>query len=224
MKVLETQDGSSTILSSAFNVTYHSRFGAIQESQHVFIQNGLLPVIQRSPSKVKILEVGFGTGLNLLLTHLITRPKCLPLIYTTLDLLPLKNELLQQINYVSQLKLNNNYKLFFRAIHEFSWDYWHQVDEFTELKKQLINLIDYQPPSQHFNLIYFDAFAPTAQPELWEPEILERIFESLEPEGILVTYCAKGSVKRIFKRLGGQVESIPGPPGKREMIRVIKSI
>lgn len=223
MEVLETQDGSSTILSSDFNVTYHSRFGAIQESEHVFINNGLLPLIQTSNEKIRIFEVGFGTGLNLLLTHLVTSQKSLSLNYTTLDIVPLDNTIVDQINYVSQLKIGAYYHNFFNKIHELSWGSLHQLDQLTELKKELIDLIDYQPPTEYFNLIYFDAFAPTAQPELWEENVLEKIYQSMSVGGILVTYCAKGSVKRIFKNLGGQVESLAGPPGKREMIRVIKN-
>lgn len=223
MEVLNTQDGSSTILSSAYNVTYHSRFGAIQESKHVFIQNGLLPLLHTSSEKIKILEIGFGTGLNFLLTHLLTFPKSLNLSYTALDIVPLSEELVRKINYVFQLKLNPTYLNFFQSVHTLSWGNWHQLDQFTELKKEPIDLIAYQPPTCNFNLVYFDAFAPSAQPELWEADVLEKIYHSLEPAGTLVTYCAKGTVKRIFKELGGQVEALAGPPGKREMIRVIKT-
>jgi len=222
MEVLNTQDGSSTILSDQYNVTYHSRFGAIQESQHVFIQNGLQHVLQSALDEIKILEIGFGTGLNFLLTHIITSTKSFPLKYTTLDLVPLSEDLIHKINYISQLNLNDEYYDFFQSIHTLPWSEWHQLDSYTHLKKELMDLIDYQPPNNQFNLIYFDAFAPSSQPELWETNILEKIYHSLISNGIIVTYCAKGSVKRIFKNLGGLVESLPGPPGKREMIRIVK--
>ncbi len=222
MEVLKTQDGSSTILSNKYNVTYHSRFGAIQESQHVFIQNGLLPVLQSQLDQIKILEIGFGTGLNFLLTHLVTFPKTFQLKYTALDLVPLKKDIIHQINYISQLNLNVEYEDFFYSIHSLPWSEWHQLDQYTHLKKELIDLVNYQPTCNNFNVIYFDAFAPSAQPELWETNVLEKIYHSLVSNGILVTYCAKGSVKRTFKNLGGLVESLPGPPGKREMIRITK--
>jgi tRNA U34 5-methylaminomethyl-2-thiouridine-forming methyltransferase MnmC len=222
MQVLNTQDGSSTIFSPTFNVTYHSKFGAIQESKHVFIQNGLLPIILSPNKSIKILEVGFGTGLNFLLSHLSTYPKALTLNYTAIDTVPLDKELVNQINYVQQLNLDIHYHEFFHDMHDLSWGERHQIDPFTRLHKLPTDLIQYQPPLSSFNLVYFDAFAPTAQPELWESEILEKIYNALTPKGIFVTYCAKGSVKRIFKKLGGQVESLTGPPGKREMVRVIK--
>jgi len=215
-QIIETQDGSHSILSHRYGVSYHSKYGAITESRHVFIEAGLYPLIFRK-KQINILEIGFGTGLNALLTLIEAQNKNLQIYYEGVEAYPLSAEQYKQLNYpdllhVAQLKEQ------FLQLHTTDWENVHQIDAHFGLKKTLQRFeeLDYPPK---FDLIYFDAFAPSAQPELWEEALLEKMYKALRPEGVMVTYCAKGAVKRRMKAIGFKVESLPGPPGKREMTR-----
>jgi tRNA U34 5-methylaminomethyl-2-thiouridine-forming methyltransferase MnmC len=214
LSIVTTTDGSHTIKNEQTGDTYHSIHGAVQESQHVFIKSGLAYFLSRhTQQKIKILEVGFGTGLNTLLT--IQGYPDIKIEYTTLEPFPLTSEFFRALNYDGKEILQN--------IHECGWNAPHAITKNFTLAKLQSTLFDAKLPGNHFNLVYFDAFAPTSQPELWTPEAFEKIKVAMTAPSVLVTYCAKGQVKRDLKAAGFTVESIPGPPGKREMIRATRA-
>jgi len=219
MELKKTADGSHTLFVPELNETYHSVHGAIQESQHVFIKNGLRYFIDKK--SVSILEIGFGTGLNALLTLLATENSSQMVNYVSLEKFPLPNELVQQLNYPTQLKTNATQTALFNCIHSCKWNTNTPISENFNLLKINKDLTDFHTTT-NFDIVYFDAFAPEKQAELWISEIFLKIYNFLKPGGILVTYCAKGVVKRTIKSVGFQLETLPGPPGKREMIRAIK--
>jgi len=215
LKVIATGDGSHSLLNSDIQETYHSVHGAIQESRHVFILNGLQHFATAHPRQpVRILEIGFGTGLNALLTVMFANEHTTQIQYESLEKYPLPESILLQLNHGTEL---NEVKCF-DAIHGANWNVETVITPgFTLLKKHIDVLIE--PIEGRYDVIYYDAFAPSKQPELWELEILRKVTERLRPSGILVTYCAKGQVKRDLASLGLIVESLPGPPGKKEMTR-----
>lgn len=218
-RIFETQDGSHSIMSEEYGVSYHSRYGAVQESRHVFIEAGL-HYKSLTNKDISILEFGFGSGLNALLTLLEAAKHKLNIQYTALEAYPISLEEAQTLNYPTLLNAEHAAPLFLQ-MHTCQWGDTIQVSPGFEFKKELRQFenIDYK---DQFDLIYFDAFAPNAQPELWEKPVLEKAYNALKTNGIFVTYCAKGSVKRTLKELGFTLEAIPGPPGKREMTRCIK--
>lgn len=219
IQIIETGDGSHTLINTTLDETYHSRHGALQESEHVFIRLGLQHWLDSYPtaSSVRILEVGLGTGLNAWLT--LMKAQDYPNVqfhYTALEPYPIEKAVLQQLNYVQRQEQAN--KEYFNIIHQAIWNQPEPLlDNFT-LNKQLTTLEGWEA-SENFNLIYFDAFAPNKQPELWEKTIIKKVTDLLTPSGIWVTYSAKGQLKRDLKSLGLQVETLPGPPGKAEMVR-----
>jgi len=211
-----TEDGSHTLYLENLDETYHSKHGAIQEAMHVFIDAGLKYFKQ---SKLNILEVGFGTGLNAFLT--LQESNDSTINYTSLEAFPLKKEIVNQLNYKSELKLNAVGIEQFEKLHHVEWGSYQEISAKFNLNKVKVELAHYQT-SEKFDIIYFDAFGPRVQPEMWEKSIFEKMQSLLSDGGILVTYCAKGSVKRTLKELGFEVEPLPGPPGKREMTRARK--
>ena len=214
-----TQDGSYTLFSRDHGVTYHSRYGAIQESNHVFIASGLLPMLKIT-DRIKILEVGFGTGLNVLLTWLNTKEKTnINIDYHSFDIFPLPENILNACTYREILHIPAEVA---NKILTSGWDYQIKVDNFFELKKYFKDILSEPLPQNFFNIVYFDAFSPESQPELWSNFIFEKIYAAMENGGHLVTYCAKGEVKRTLKKIGFTLESLPGPPGKREITRATK--
>ena len=215
---VKTSDGSSTIFVPDLDETYHSTHGALQESLHVFISEGLE---NRSDLKdLSILEVGFGTGLNALLTYRAATELELKVKYTTLEAYPLDCNTVRLLNYTHLMQMEK-LKNKFEQMHTCKWDVFVELDSFFAIKKLKMKLQDVRLENE-FDLIYFDAFSPTTQPELWTEEIFASMYRSLKPGGVLVTYCAKGTVKRALKSVGFLLQSIPGPPGKREMSRAIK--
>lgn len=201
-------------------MSYHSKYGAIQESRHVFIESGLYyKALQQR--EVAVLELGFGTGLNALLTYQEAERHDWRIFYEAIEAYPIDLQTANQLNY-SVLLDAISLSAVFNFLHQAAWEVPHEISShytFQKTKKDFQQL-DYQ---QQFDIIYFDAFAPNAQPELWETPLLQKLYDALRPNGILVTYCAKGSVKRNFKTVGFQVEALPGPPGKREMTRCTKA-
>ena len=214
--IVETEDGSHTVWSEKYQVTYHSRYGAVQESQHVFIDAGLRwkAAIQQ---QISILEVGMGTGLNVFMTHLEAKRRNLTINYTALEAYPIALEKINSFNFVTILKAKED-EAIFQKIHRCDWGKKQKLGTDFRFIKILDKVENWSSPPQ-FDLIYFDAFAPDSQPELWQDDTLQKMYDSLLPDGILVTYCAKGDVKRTLKRVGFSLESIPGPPRKREMTR-----
>ena len=215
-----TEDGSSTIFIAALDEHYHSVHGAIQESVHVFINAGLLQKINNS-TEINILEIGFGTGLNALLTCLQAEDKACKINYTTIEKFPVSDEHVSLLNYSTQIEAPNT-KEFFAAIHAARWEASETITNNFSIQKRKMNIEDVDYTNQ-FDLIYFDAFAPSAQPELWTDLIFASMYKALKPTGLLVTYCAKGIVKRTMKSVGFSIEALPGPKGKREMTRAVKT-
>mgnify|MGYP000568354451 FL=1 len=216
-KLVKTADGSHTLYFSELDEHYHSTKGAIQESVHVFIKNGYEYLSKME--EIHILEIGFGTGLNALLTLRESRNSVKQLKYTAIEKYPLPPEMVNKLNYGQQLSGTSSNELL--DLHKASWEEWHKLSSHFMFRKLKTDLRIFQP-DDNFELIYFDAFAPDKQPDMWSEGIFKRMYEYLSVGGILVTYSAKGLIKRRLKSIGFRVENLPGPPGKREMIRAIK--
>ncbi|MEL7529930.1 MAG: tRNA (5-methylaminomethyl-2-thiouridine)(34)-methyltransferase MnmD [Bacteroidota bacterium] len=217
IKHIITNDGSSTLYSPQYDEHYHSVHGAIQESMHVFIRMGLdaLPLERK---EIRILEMGFGTGLNALLSLLHRKDR--KVHYTGLEAIPVASEMAAALNYPDKLG-EPALKTPFMALHEAIWEEPSIISPGFSLVKHHTRLEIFQA-EEGFDLIYFDAFAPNSQPELWTEDIMRRMYRMMRPGGIFVTYSAKSSVRRGLQSAGFRVEKLPGPPGKREMLRAIK--
>lgn len=215
-----TEDGSTTLYVPEMNENYHSTHGAIQESMHVFIQSGLFQLVEQE--ELKIFEMGFGTGLNCFLTLLHAGKAKVQ--YVALEKYPLEEELIQQLNYHEVLKVDKLENHLYNTIQSASWNNTSiDMNKNFSLQKCKGDLLSYNSDKK-FDLIYFDAFAPQFQPELWTVKVFKKMYESLHQNGILVTYCAKGEVRRNMINSGFHVERIAGPPGKREMLRAHRKI
>ena len=217
-EILKTLDGSTTIHLPDWNESYHSKYGAIQEAYHVFIQNGLNTF---NSQPVCILEIGFGTGLNAFITYLESKKSNQKIDYYGVEAYPISSEEIFQMNYVSELNVVSESEVF-KLIHECEWEINNKISTLFSLtkRKQFIEQIN---DHDKFDLIYFDAFGYRVQPELWSTDIFRKMYKSLKSKGTLVTYAAKGVVKRSLIEVGFKVEKLPGPPGKREMFRAAKS-
>jgi tRNA U34 5-methylaminomethyl-2-thiouridine-forming methyltransferase MnmC len=204
-----TADGSPTLFVPELDEHYHSVNGAIQESRHVYIDAGFNQC--RKPA-VHILEFGFGTGLNALLTAMEAGKREIEVYYTGLEKYPLQQEIIAQLHYPE------TDEALFRTIHQTEWNVPVQINPFFKLCKILTDFADFDF-SDAYDVVYYDAFAPDKQAEVWSQEIFDKVFSAMNPAGIFTTYCAKGSVRRMLLQAGFTVERIPGPPGKREMLR-----
>ncbi|MGK7397017.1 MAG: tRNA (5-methylaminomethyl-2-thiouridine)(34)-methyltransferase MnmD [Candidatus Cyclobacteriaceae bacterium M3_2C_046] len=221
LKLILTRDGSHTLLNTTLNETYHSLHGAVQESKHVFIKHGLQYLHERQPKRrLNLLEIGFGTGLNTWLTLLWQINYKIPVNYIALEPHPLNIDLVKQLNYPESSSQSDIF--LFEAIHAAGWGKPVEIEPgFTLTKlRDSLEKIDLQ---SEFNLVFFDAFAPSKQPDIWNLKNLKKIHEHLEKPGILVTYCSQGQFKRDLKGLGFSLEVLPGPPGKKEMVRAIRN-
>jgi tRNA U34 5-methylaminomethyl-2-thiouridine-forming methyltransferase MnmC len=214
-KIIITSDGSTSIFLPEWNESYHSKNGAIQEALHVFIKQGL--DLFKNSSVVNIMEIGFGTGLNCFITYLESKKRNLEINYEGVEAYPLELEEISHLNYVEELNANNFLGLF-NKMHQVSWFKTHQITLKFSLTKRKQFFEDISDKNR-FDLIYFDAFGARVQPELWTEHIFKKMYDSLVNKGILVTYSAKGSVRRAMQNVGFKVERLPGPPGKREMLR-----
>ena len=219
VELLLTQDGSHTLRNTLLNENYHSTHGAIQESKHVFIQMGFQK-INPQKEQLNILEIGFGTGLNAYLTLLENKAQCKTISYTAIEAFPILESMALQLNY-PQLLVNKSRDVRFENLHTCSWNESSIPDEkFSFIKwNRCIKQMNFD---QNYDLIYFDAFSPAVQPEMWTEEIFSKLFNCLNDDAFLVTYCAKGEVKRLLKKVGFEVIGIQGPPGKREMTMAFK--
>lgn len=215
-RIVESDDGSHTLRVDALNEHYHSHKGAVQESNYVFLKMGLELFKERE--HIRILEVGFGTGLNALLTALSANGPSVH--YVTLETYPLEMDLVRQLNYPAIIA-RDQAETFFEAMHNAAWNEPVAIHDRFTLEKRATALQDL-PTIDPVDLVYYDAFAPHAQPELWEPVIWTSLIERMNPKGVLVTYCAKGQVRRDMQAAGFEVERLEGPPGKREMLRATK--
>lgn len=216
-KIIVTGDNSKTLLIPSIDETYHSTHGAINEANHVFIDAGL-KFVSESKKQLNILEMGFGTGLNTLLTAINAE---IHTHYLSIEKFPLSNELVFALDY-PKLLANDNSDQLFESIHTCPWEKWTPINELFELKKMSTGIEELNLPDQSIDLIFYDAFGPRVQPELWSDKITAQIYSWLRENGVLVTYCAQGQFKRNLKNVGFDVETLPGPPGKREMTRAIK--
>lgn len=216
-EIISTGDGSKTIQLPAWNEQYHSIHGAVQEAYHVFIKQGLENFSDRS---LAILEIGFGTGLNAFITLLEAPKNNLKINYSGVEGFPVLWEEAEQLHYPKQLNAMD-YASAFELMHKSSWSVATAITPYFTLRKINSDFKDIEY-RQLFDLIYFDAFGARVQPELWTVAIFERMFTALRSKGYLVTYAAKGSVRRAMQEVGFLVERLPGPPGKREMLRARK--
>ncbi len=217
-EIILTKDGSSSIFLPKLNETYHSKFGAIQEAKHVFIKNGLLLFNDKS---VSILEIGFGTGLNAFITFLEAQKNNQNINYVGVEAYPVELDIISQLNYVSELDATKHQAIF-NEIHQCDWEMENKIESNFNLTKRKQKFQDISDSSK-YNLIYFDAFGFDVQPELWNEEIFQLMYETLLPNGILVTYACRTSIKKAMIHAGFKVEKLPGAPGKREMLRAVKN-
>ncbi len=216
--IITTADGSPTIAIKEWDEQYHSVHGAVQESKHVYIHAGLdaLPV---EKTTIRILEFGFGTGLNALLALQWADKYQKNVTYHGIEAFPVSFSLIKALRYPEILQIS---RLFFEQMHAAEMNLSHSITPYFSFKKMHETFEQFTPSDNTYDIIFYDAFGPRVQPRLWQPEILEKAYHALCNNGIFVTYCAKGQVKRDLKTLGFSVETLAGPPGKREMIRAVK--
>lgn len=219
LQIIHTQDGSATLYHPQLNEHYHSTHGALTESRHVFIRHGYHEALAMFQEPLRILEVGFGTGLNAALTAAESHAQKRHTEYTALEPFPVPAELLQRLEYNKRLSADEYG--YFEKIHRQPWEIPTAIHEYFSLEKRKTGIQDLGG-TNGFGLIYFDAFAPEKQPDMWTLEVLQTVYRLLQPGGMLVTYCAKGQFKRDLKASGFRVEARPGPPGKREITVAIK--
>lgn len=217
-EIEQTADGSHTLFVPELDEHYHSVNGAIQESTHIFINTGL----NHCPKKdIRIFEVGFGTGLNAYLTALEAEKQQKKIHYTTIEAYPLPSELTEKLNYARQI--DKSTQGLFDKLHTTEWEKDIQILPYFILHKIEADFKSFRLNElQDIDLVYFDAFAPDKQPDMWSQEIFDSLYQIMNRGGILVTYCAKGVIRRMMQQAGFTVERLPGPPGKREMLRATK--
>lgn len=217
-QLILTADGSHTVVNAALNVSYHSKHGAIRESQHIFIDAGLKQI---KKNNISILEIGFGTGLNALLTLIAAEhDHHSEILYEGVELYPLDGVCVSALNYLSLLKAEQLRKEF-ELMHSSSCGELVRISDRFQLKKICADIRVVELPGR-YDLIYFDAFDPMVQPELWADEIFRKIYDVTNEGGVLVTYSSKSIVRRAMERVGFKVKKIQGPPGKREIVMAIK--
>ena len=215
-----TGDRSHTLFVPRLKEHYHSVFGAIRESRHVFIGAGF-NCLAGKKTPVRLLEIGFGTGLNALLTYFEALKNNRAVQYTALEAFPLEPGIVQRLNYPELLDEPDAARIFLE-LHERPWNRAVRLSGSFTLEKRWEKLEISVLPKGSFDLVYFDAFGPVVQPELWTPEIFEKLYRALDGGSILVTYSSKGEVRRAMKEAGFSVKKLPGPAGKREMTRALK--
>lgn len=206
--------------SRRFDTSYHSTHGAIQESQHVFIDSGLQYWLSLHPHKrvIRIFEMGFGTGLNALMCWQIAQHLKILIEYTSVEKYPLEEGIYKQLNYADGLDVPAN---ILQELHEIEWGVFHSLGDYFQIKK-INNSIENMGDNGLVDLVFYDAFGPRTQPELWDFPVMSIVEHMMAEHGVLVTYCAQGAFRRTLKSLGLEVSKIPGPPGKREMTRAVK--
>jgi tRNA U34 5-methylaminomethyl-2-thiouridine-forming methyltransferase MnmC len=211
-----TEDGSHTLYVEKLDEPYHSKHGALQESMHVFIKQGLHTL---SKSPIRILEIGFGTGLNALLTMCFAKQMKQEVYYHAVEKYPLNKAEYSQLNFEDLIE--DAPKGFLQLMHEGEWERSAPLSDSFTLYKEKADFRSMNPPG-NFDLVYFDAFSPDKQPELWSAGVFSTIEQSTRPGAVLVTYSSKGIVRRTLISCGFTIEKVPGPPGKREMIRAVR--
>lgn len=218
LEIKQTNDGSNTLYNSELNEHYHSTFGAYTESMHIFINNGLLALLK---TDIKILEIGFGTGLNAILSYITASQKKITVNYTGLELYPVSPELVTKLDF--EKIINPEHIDAFYQMHSTEWNKKISLNALFSFQKINADLNQFQF-TEKFDLIYFDAFGPDIQPDMWSLQNFIKIFNAIEENGILVTYSSKGFVKRNLREAGFVVSRLKGPPGKRHMIQAKKVV
>ena len=223
LKIVKTDDGSNTIYNAEVGENYHSKHGALQESRHVFVNAGLKYFLERTlaGTTVSILEVGFGTGLNFLLSADLCTERKIVLDYTGIEAYPLSHEMIGQTGYDQYLPV----ELWTNFINEYHAGLINPIslNSYSKLQIASCKLLNFQS-KQQYDIIYFDAFAVARQPEMWDEKAISHTLQFLKPGGVFVTYAITGNLKRALKALGCKVEKAPGAPGKREMLRAVKPV
>ena len=217
-EIIKTSDGSKTIRIIDLDENYHSHHGALKEANHVFLTQGLAYLNQHD--EISIFEMGLGTGLNAFLTAVEAENKNLKIKYTGIEAFPVNSEEINALGYEDLLE--GCYNEIFHKIHDSNWGDFELITKTFSLCKIHDRIENVTLENDSFDLIYYDAFGPRAQDEMWSVDLFQKMYDSLKKGGILVTYCAKGQVKRNLKQVGFKIEALPGPPGKREMTRAIK--
>jgi len=220
LKIITTIDGSHTLLVEEMGEHYHSTFGAISESRHVYINNALKPAMGKQ-NVINILEIGFGTGLNAFLSFIESDNQKVEVNYTTIEPFPIDKSIVEQLNY-GKLIDNSSYLKLFNQIHQAEWNKRVELSPYFSLHKIDKKLQEVDLLVNFYNVVYFDAFAPDFQPELWTVEVFGKLYQSMQSNSTLMTYSAKGSVKRALKSAGFSVQNIAGPIGKREITKALK--
>lgn len=218
-EIITTADGSTTIHLPEWNEQYHSKHGAIQEAYHVFIKHGLHLFENQ---KITILEIGFGTGLNAFITFLEAKKRALNVHYVGVEAYPVASDEISNLNYIEELKAREHAAVF-KRLHAEPWNELFEITPSFSLEKRQ-QFFDQINDKNAYDLIYFDAFGARVQPELWTEAMFAKMYQALRPKSVLVTYSAKGSVRRAMQAVGFSVERLPGPPGKREMLRAVKEV
>ena len=220
-EIIKTSDGSATIYLPEWNEHYHSKHGALQEALHVFIKMGLHDYLAKNESaEVSILEIGFGTGLNALLSFFEAERVQVKVNFTGVEAYPVSAEELDALDYAEVVSGDNASEVF-QNLHKTDWEKRSDISSFFSLQKEK-KFFSEITAKEEFDLIYFDAFGPRVQPELWSEEVFRNMYSALKQNGVLVTYSAKGDVRRAMQAAGFAVERLPGPPGKREMLRATR--
>lgn len=219
-EIVISADGSHTLFHPGVGDHYHSTYGAISESKHIFIEAGLHSLMAKS-GQVSVLEIGFGTGLNAWLTCLEASRQGIMIKYVAIEPYPLNPGLIGRLNYPDLVRLESG-KERFLEIHNAPEEEWSNITGNFALKKIRSKFQDSEIREELFDLVYFDAFAPDLQPELWTIDVFRKIYGQMNLSGVLVTYSSKGIVKRTLASAGFRVEKLPGPAGKREILRARK--
>ncbi len=219
VKIIETKDGSSTLKLEGMDETYHSIHGAVQEAKHVFIAKGL-EYMAAQKRELEILEIGFGTGLNCLLSIQYAIKNNLKIRYTGIEAFPLDKDLLEKLSWANDESVGQ--ERLFEQLHNAPWGKDFEIDKDIILRKEEIRLQDMSTIPAQYDLVYFDAFGPVHQDEMWKIEGFKTLYDSMKLGAVFVTYCAKGQVRRDLQSIGFVMERLEGPPGKREMLRGIK--
>jgi len=215
IRIITTQDGSHSLFRQDVNEHFHSTFGAIQESKHIYIQAGLDAVIKE---EIRVFELGYGTGLNALLTCLRGKESGKKICYYSIDKYPVPPEILVKLNY-SEILCPETPELY-KSMCDSEWEKTLTLGDFT-LTKIKSDMLDYVIPF-NIDLVYYDAFSPEREPGLWSEALFKKVYDAMNIGGVLVTYCAKGDVRRQLISSGFTVEKLKGPPGKLHILQAVK--
>lgn len=219
IKIIETKDGGNTLYSEKYNATYHSIHGAMEESKRVFIELGLSFLIESGKNNIRILEMGFGSGLNAILSMIHAEKNKITIEYTGIEAFPVEIPIIEKLGY--DVLFEERWQKTYKSLHTASWDHMHKLENGCIFIKVNTKMEAFET-AEKYDLIYYDAFAPETQPELWSSAMMAHLYDMLAKGGVLTTYCAKGYFKRNLKEAGFVVESHPGPARKREITRALK--